>query len=325
VLPGNVRPFYEAPIHARVSGYLKKWCVDIGAPVQSGEMLAEIETPELDQQLHQAEADLNTALAKEKLAEITAKRWQSMVESTSVSKQEADEKQGDFEAKQATVAAERANVDRLQAMTSFKRIVAPFTGIITARKTDIGRLINAGSVTGSELFRIVDTHKLRIYVEVPQTYATRIEIGMQAQLNLPECPVQYHAAVVVSTSNTIDPASRTLLVQLQADNEQHQLIAGSYVDVHFQLPSVQGMLQLPVTTLLFRRNGLKVATVGPDDHVVLKQIQLGRDFGTRVEVVSGLDASDRIIDSPPDWLGQGDQVRPAPGDLAHAGSVPAVR
>jgi RND family efflux transporter MFP subunit len=323
VLPGNVRPFYEAPIHARVSGYLKNWCVDIGTPVQAGQVLAEIETPELDQQLHQAEADLNTALAKEKLAEVTAKRWQSMVESTSVSKQEADEKQGDYEAKQATVAAEQANVERLQAMTSFKRIVAPFTGIITTRKTDMGRLINAGS--GSELFRIVDTHKLRIYVEVPQAYATRIEIGMQAQLTLPELPGQDHPATVVSTSNAIDPASRTLLVQLQTDNEQHQLIAGSYVDVHFQLPSVRGMLQLPVTTLLFRRNGLKVATVGPDDHVVLKQIQLGRDFGTRVEVVSGIDVSDRVIDSPPDWLGQGDQVRPVPGDLAPSGTVPAVK
>jgi RND family efflux transporter MFP subunit len=325
VLPGNLKPYYEATIHARVSGYLKKWYVDIGTPVQAGEVLAEIETPELDQQLNQAQADLNTAIAKEKLAEITSKRWQSMLESTSVSKQEADEKLGDFEAKQAMVTAEKANVDRLQAMTSFKRITSPFAGVVTARNLDIGWLINAGGGAGPELFRVADTHKLRVYVDVPQTYAAMIQVGMRAELTLPERPGQGFPAVVVSTSNAIDQVSRTLLVQLEADNEQKQLIAGSYAEVHFALPCVRGVLQLPVSALLFRQHGMKVATLGSDDHVVLKPIQLGRDFGTRVEVVSGIDAADRVIDSPPDWLGQGDQVRAAGSDAAPAGSAPAMR
>ncbi|HZP66589.1 MAG TPA: efflux RND transporter periplasmic adaptor subunit [Rudaea sp.] len=318
VLPSNVQAFYDAPIYARVPGYLKKWYVDIGAKVKAGELLAEIETPELDQQLHQAEADLATAKAKEKLAEITAKRWQSMLASTSVSKQEADEKTGDYEAKQATVAAERANVERLQALASFKRIVAPFDGTITARKTDIGALINAGSGSGPELFRIADTHKLRVYVDVPQSYASQIEAGMQATLAFPEQPGKNFPARVVSTSNAIDPASRTLLVQLEADNAQGKLIAGSYANVHFDLPAATDVLQLPVTALLFRQHGLKVATVGADGRAVLKNIQLGRDFGTRVEVVSGIDASDRVIDSPPDWLAQGDPVRAAQPEPARA-------
>jgi len=310
VLPSSIQAYYDAPIYARVSGYLRQWHVDIGAHVKAGELLAEIETPELDQQLRQAEADLATAVAREKLAETTAKRWESMLASTSVSKQEADEKSGDYEAKQAAVVAARANVERLQALTSFKRIVAPFAGVITARKTDIGALINAGSGSGPELFRIADTHKLRVYVDVPQTYASRIEVGLRADLRLPEQPGRGYPATVVSTSNAIDPASRTLLVQLETDNAQGKLIAGSYADVHFDLPAAPGVLQLPVTALLFRQHGLKVATVGPDDRALLKNIQLGRDYGTRVEVVAGLNPDDRVIDSPPDWLAQGDRVQP---------------
>jgi len=326
VLPSSIQAYYDAPIYARVSGYLKKWYVDIGAQVKSGDLLAEIETPELDQQLRQAEADLATAVAKEKLAETTAKRWESMVASTSVSKQEADEKSGDYDAKKAATIAAHANVERLQALTSFKRIVAPFTGVITARKTDIGALINAGSGSGPELFRIADTHKLRVYVDVPQTYANRIEAGMHADLRLPEQPGRSYPAAVVSTSNAIDPASRTLLVQLEADNAQGKLIAGSYADVHFDLPAAAGVLQLPVTALLFRQHGLKVATVGPGDRAVLKNIQLGRDYGTRVEVVAGLDPGDRVIDSPPDWLAQGDRVQPirTPSPAQNAPVPPAA-
>ncbi|HEX3895447.1 MAG TPA: efflux RND transporter periplasmic adaptor subunit [Rudaea sp.] len=312
ILPGNVQAFYDAPIYARVPGYLKKWYFDIGATVKAGDVLAEIETPEIDQQLEQARADLATAQAKEKLAKLTAKRWDDMLASESVSKQETDEKNGDLEAKAAATTAAKANVDRLQALASFKRIVAPFDGVVTARKTDIGALINAGSSSGGELFRVADTRKLRIYVNVPQAYSDEIEKGMTAQLRFPEKPGKSFPATIVSTSDSINESSRTMLVQLEADNAQGKLVSGSYADVHFDLPAVQGVVQLPVTSLLFREHGLKVATLGPDNRVVLKNIQLGRDFGTRVEVTAGLDPTDRVIDSPPDWLAQGDSVRVAP-------------
>jgi RND family efflux transporter MFP subunit len=310
-LPSNIQAYYDAPIYARVSGYLKKWYFDIGAKVKAGAVLADIETPELDQQLQQAKADLATAVAKEKLAEITTQRWQSMLASTSVSKQEADEKNGDFEAKRAEVNAARANVDRLLALTAFKRVVAPFDGTVTARKTDIGALINAGGGTGPELFRVADTHKLRIYVQVPQAYAQQIQVGMRATLQLPERPGRSSAATVTSTSAAINEAARTLLVQLEVDNANGDLLAGSYADVHFDLPATLNVLQLPVTALLFRQHGMEVATLDADDKVVLKPITPGRDFGTRIEVVDGLAATDRVIDSPPDWLAQGDRVRVA--------------
>jgi RND family efflux transporter MFP subunit len=315
-LPSNIQAYYDAPIYARVSGYLKKWYFDIGAKVKAGAVLADIETPELDQQLQQAKADLATAVAREKLAEITSKRWQSMLASTSVSKQEADEKNGDFEAKRAEVNAARANVDRLLALTAFKRVVAPFDGTVTARKTDIGALINAGGGTGPELFRVADTHKLRAYVQVPQAYAQQIQVGMRATLQLPERPGRSSAATVTNTSAAINEAARTLLVQLEVDNANGDLLAGSYADVHFDLPATLNVLQLPVTVLLFRQHGMEVATLDANDKVVLKPITPGRDFGTRIEVVDGLAATDRVIDSPPDWLAQGDLVRVATTESA---------
>jgi RND family efflux transporter MFP subunit len=309
VLPGNIQPYFDAPIYARVPGYLKKWNADIGAQVKAGDVLAEIESPELDQQAQQARADLATAKVKEQVAEGTAKRWESMLGSSAVSKQETEDKTGDYEAKRAEVNASQANVDRLEAMISFKRVVAPFDGVVTARKTDIGALINAGSGTGPELFHVADMRKLRIYVQVPQTYAARIRNGMKAVLRLPEQPGRSYPAVVVSSSGSINESSRTMLVQLEADNSNGELISGSYADVHFDLPSAGGVLQLPVTTLLFRQDGLEIATVDHDNKTVLKPIELGRDFGTKVEVVSGLLPTDRVIDSPPDWLAAGDSVR----------------
>ncbi|MDR3386208.1 MAG: efflux RND transporter periplasmic adaptor subunit [Rudaea sp.] len=311
VLPGDVKAYYDAPIYARVSGYLKMWYVDIGTQVKAGQLLAEIDSPELDQQLLQARADLATAEAKERLATITNKRWKDMLTSNSVSKQEADEKNGDYEAKAADTAAARANMERLLALASFKRILAPFDGVVTERKTDIGALINAGSGSGPELFRVADTHKLRVYVQVPQAYARQISKGMTAQLHLPEEPGRSYPATVVATSDAISEISRTLLVQLEADNARGELTAGSYADVRFDLPAIAGVMQLPVSALLFREHGLKVATLGPDNRVLLKSIQLGRDLGTRVEVMSGLSPSDHVIDSPPDWLAQGDSVRTA--------------
>jgi len=316
VLPSSIQAYYDAPTFARVSGYLKKWYVDIGSQVKAGDVLADIETPELDQQLEQAKANLATAVAKANLAESTAKRWQNMLAATSVSKQEAEEKTGDFEAKKAEATAAQANVDRLQALSSFKRVVAPFDGTITARKTDIGALITAGSGSGPELFRVADTHKLRIYVQVPQAFASRVTVGMQAQLHLPEQPGRTYAAAVVNRSGAINEGARTMLIQLEADNADGRLISGSYADVHFDLPATSGILQLPVTTLLFRQHGLEVATLGPDSKVILKNVQLGRDFGTRVEIVDGLVPTDRVIDSPPDWLAQGDVVRAAEPEVS---------
>jgi RND family efflux transporter MFP subunit len=311
VLPGTVRAFIDAPIYARVSGYLKRWYVDIGAPVKAGQLLAELETPELDQQLLQAEADLASARANEQLAATTAARWQRMLASDSVSKQEADEKQGDHEAKRATVAAAQANVARLKATAAFKLITAPFAGVLTARRTDVGALINAGAGSGQELFRVADSRTVRVYVDVPQAYAVMLRTGIGAELHVPENPGKTVAAKVTDTSGSIAETSRTMLVELAADNSSGALLPGSYVDVHFQMPERAGALRLPVSALLFRQHGLKVATVGPGNKVILKSIELGRDFGTEVEVVSGIAAEERVIDNPADGLGDGDTVRVA--------------
>jgi RND family efflux transporter MFP subunit len=309
VFPGSIHAWFDAPIYSRVPGYLKKWYVDIGAKVRTGDVLADIETPELDQQLAQARADLANAIAREKLAEITNNRWQRMLVATSVSKQEADEKTSDFEAKMADVAAQRANVDRLQALAGFKHVVAPFDGTVTARETDIGALINAGSGMGKELFRIADMHKLRVYVQVPQTYADQIKTGMQAKLQVPERQDISYPAVVSGTADAINENARTLLVQLETSNADNQLRAGSYVNVHFDVPAIKGVMQLPVTALVFRRNGMQVATLSAGNKVVFKNVKIGRDYGTKVDVVAGLDDKDRVIDSPPDWLTSNDAVR----------------
>jgi RND family efflux transporter MFP subunit len=308
VLPGTLRAYIDASIYARVSGYLKRWYVDIGAHVKGGQVLAEIETPELDQQLLQAQADLATSRANERLSATTSARWAKMLASDSVPQQEADEKAGDYEAKKAIVAAAEANVARLRATASFKKIVAPFAGVVTARRTDVGALINAGAGAGQELFRVADTHKARIYVDVPQAYTGALHAGTQAILRVPEKPGEGFAAVVTDTSASISENSRTMLVQLEADNANGELLPGSYVDVSFKLAVQRGILRLPISALLFRRNGLEVATLGPGDKVVLKRVALGRDYGTEVEIVSGLSSSDRVIDSPPDSLANGDLV-----------------
>jgi len=315
VLPGTVRAFIDAPIYARVNGYLKRWYVDIGAPVHAGQVLAEIETPELDQQLLQAEADLATARANQALAAVTAGRWQRMRATDAVSQQEADEKSGDYAAKQAIVAAAEANVARLKATTQFKSIVAPFAGIVTARKTDIGALINAGAANGQELFRVADSRRVRVYVEVPQSYAAVVKKGAGAELKVPERPEQAFPARVTDSSQSISESSRTMLVELEADNAKSLLLPGSYVDVHFEPVERASVLRLPVSALIFRKDGLRVAIVGAGDKVLFRTIQLGRDFGTAVEVVAGLDTHDRVVDNPPDSLSDGDLVHvaaPAP-------------
>lgn len=311
VLPGNLQANYEAPIYARTSGYLRRWLVDIGARVHKGELLAEIDAPEVDQQLRQAEADLATAEANQKIAEVTATRWRHLRETDSVSKQEADEKVSAAQASDAQVLAARANVGRLEELSGFERIVAPFDGVITARSTDIGQLINAGSGSGAALFRIADMRRLRLYVRVPQEDAAPIKPGLKAELRLPDRPGLTYQATVATTASAIDPATRTLMVELFVDNSKDELLPGAYAEVHFELPpeAAGRSFRLPANVLLFRGDGLHVATVDEHDHVVLKPVTIGRDYGSQIEVVSGLTGSDQVILSPPDSLAAGAQVR----------------
>ena len=324
VLPGSIQAYFEAPIYARVSGYLKKWYQDIGAHVKSGQLLAEIDAPDLDQQLLQAKADLAQAKANEELAAVTAQRWQALVASNSVSRQATDEKIGDLNAKKAALEAARANVERLEAMEAFKRIVAPFDGVVTARRTDIGALINAGSGTGREpeLFAVADVHKMRVYVRAPQAMTNGLTAGMPAVLHLPEMPNQTFPATLTTTAQSINDTSRTMLVELEADNPKGQLRPGTYAEVHFKLPNNPNILRVPTSALLFREEGLQAAVVGPDNKVSLKAVQVGRDFGTEVEIVSGLSPDDRVINSPPDSIEQGDTVRVATAQAEGASRQP---
>jgi RND family efflux transporter MFP subunit len=309
VLPGTVQAFIEAPIYARTSGYLKDWHSDIGAQVTKGQLLGEIEAPEVDQQLSQAQADLATARANESLANSTDARWQGLLATESVSKQDADEKAGDAAAKKAAADSAAANVARLHELESFKRIVAPFTGVITARNTDIGALINAGQSAGAELFRIADTHKLRVYVQVPEAYAAAMSPGLDAELRFSEQPNKTFAAKTVRTSNALDPIQRTLQVELELDNEKREVFPGAYAEVHFKLAARAESLRLPSNTVLFRAAGLQVATIDGQKRVKLKSIVQGRDFGNAIEILSGLDADEVVVLNPPDSVTDGMLVR----------------
>jgi RND family efflux transporter MFP subunit len=315
-LPGRLEAYSRAPIYARVSGYLKDWHVDIGSPVRAGQLLADIEAPDLDQQLAQGQADLLTAQANAALASTTAVRWKVLFKTNSVSQQDVDAKNGDLAAKQAIAKATAANVDRLKVLEGFKRIVAPFSGTVTARFTDIGALINAGGGTGLELFVVSDTHKLRLYVNVPQNYATRVVSGTQAQLTVPERPGRTFTATVEASARSVDPASGSTLVQLGVDNEAAELVPGAYASVHFNLPLPSANLSVPASALIFDHSGLQVATLGPDNRVIFKAVTVSRDLGDSVELSSGLAANDRIIDSPPDGIANGDAVRIGPGSTS---------
>jgi len=310
-LPGNTIAIADAPIYARTSGYLKSWHVDIGSKVKAGQLLAEIDTPEVDQQLKQAEADLASAEANETLARSTHERWQGLLKTESVSHQEADEKAGDFATKHQITAAARANLQRVRDLRGFQRVVAPFDGTITARNTDVGRLIATG--TGAELFHIADTRKLRVYVQVPQAYAASMRAGVQADVKFTDRSDRNWPAAVVRTADALDPVTRTLQTELQVDNKEGQLLPGAYAEVHFKLPGAPGALRVPSNALLFRGDGLLVATVSADNHVTLKPIQAGRDLGTELEVLSGVTASDRVVINPPDSLVQNQLVRVAQG------------
>ncbi len=318
-LPGAVQPFEIAQIYARVPGYLKSWRRDIGANVKAGEELAAIDTPDLDQQLEQAKADLATAQANQRLASLTANRWKALQGSEAVSQQAVDEKAGDEEAKQALVAASQANVRRLEALEAYKRVTAPFNGVVTARKTDIGALINAGS-TGQELFEVSDLHRLRIYIQVPQVMSSKIAIGQTATFTVPQVPGHPFPANVVAISHALDATSRSMTVQLQADNPGDQLAAGSYCQVSFQVAGDSASARVPSTALIITNNGTKIAVLAPGGHAVLKPVKLGRDLGEQVEILAGLQPGDQVIDSPPEFLRNGDAVRLASRAPTHQGS-----
>ncbi len=312
ILPGNVQAFADSPIYARTNGYLKKWYVDIGARVKTGQLLADIETPELDQQLDQARADLNTAQANYRLAGITAARYQELLKTDSVSKQDVDNATGDFEAKRAMVASAEYNVKRLEELQSFEKIYAPFDGVITARNTDIGHLINSGAGgPATELFHIAAIQQLRVYINVPQQYSQSTKPGLAADLTLPEYPGRRFPGTLVRTADSIDVASRTLLVEVDVDNRTGEILPGAYAEVHLKAPAAAPALILPVSALIFRSQGLQVATVRDGKTATLVNITLGRDLGSEVEVISGLAADDLVVANPPDSLVTGEIVRVA--------------
>lgn len=306
-LPGRFEAYARASIYARVSGYLKNWKADIGAPVKAGQLLGEIETPDLDQQLLQARANLASERASLELATTTATRWQGMLESGAVSRQEVDDKNGDLAAREAMVKAAQANVDRIVATKGFTRIVAPFDGVVTARTTDTGALINAGG-SGQPLFEVSDTRKLRLYVNVPQNYAASIKPGTQANIGVPEHPGKIYAATVESSSQAVDAASGTTLVQLAIDNAAGELLPGGFANVSLNLPMDVVTLSVPASALIFDQAGVRVAMVASDNRVALKPVSIARDLGKTVELSAGIKAGDRVIESPPDGIADGDAV-----------------
>jgi RND family efflux transporter MFP subunit len=307
-LPGSIQPFNKASMYARVNGYLKTWNKDIGAQVKAGEVLATIDAPDLDQQLAQAKATLASAKANYDIAALTANRYDILAKKQALSQQLADQSAADAAAKKAVMDANAANVGQLEAMQSFKQIVAPFDGVITARNTDVGALINSGSA-GMPLLEVSDLHRVRIYVRVPQAYSAQVQPGLKATLEMPQYPGQQFGAIVVTMSNAMDVSSRSMLVELQADNADGKLFGGAYSQVHFHLPADTNMLRVPATALVPVDRGAQVAVLGNDNTVVLKPVQLGRDFGDSVEVIAGLTPSDQVIDSPPETLQTGDAVQ----------------
>jgi len=311
VLPANVQAYIDSPIYARTNGYLKRWYTDIGARVKAGQLIAEIETPEVDQQLRQSKADLATAEANLNLSQITATRYQDLLKTDSVSKQDTDNATGDLAAKQATVQSSQANVRRLEELQAFEKIYAPFDGVITARNTDIGALIDSGSSGGTrtELFHIAQPDKLRVYVSVPQVYSQAMKPGLSADLVLAEFPGRVFPGTLVRTADAIDQSTRTLLVEIRVNNPTGTLFSGAYAEVHLKLPTATSAFILPVNTLLFRSEGLRVAAVTDGQHAELKPITLGHDFGSEVEVVAGLNGDESIIANPPDSLVSGEEVR----------------
>jgi RND family efflux transporter MFP subunit len=311
VLPATIQPWTDAPIYARTNGYLRSWRADIGAQVRAGQLLAEIDTPEVDQQLRQARADLATAQANYRLAGITDTRYRELLKTDSVSKQDADNANGDFEAKRAIVQSGEANVHRLEDLQSFQKIYAPFDGVITARNIDVGALIDAGSAGGParELFHLAATRRLRVYVNVPQPYSQAMHTGLKAELRLPEYPGKNFTGALINTASAIDTSTRTLLAQFEVPNPSGELLSGAFAEMHLALAGDHPTFLLPVNTLLFRSEGLRVVIVDKDSKAQLVPITMGRDFGNEIEVVDGLKGDEKVITDPPDSVVSGEAVK----------------
>jgi RND family efflux transporter MFP subunit len=321
-LPARIEAWSRAPIYARVSGYLQAWRVDIGTPVKAGQVLATIETPDLDQDLRQAQAQLAVARSNLALAESTAKRWQSLVAQQAVSKQEADEKQGDFVSKQSTVQALQASVERQQALKRYTQLVAPFDGVVTARNTDVGALVNAGATatSGSELFVVSDLRRLRVYVQVPQRQLAQIHPGSLARLSVPERPGVSYQAKVQSLAQAINAGSGTMLVQLAVENPKGELLPGAFATVQFEQAALaDNAVVIPPGALITGRDGTQVAVLDAGNRVRIKKVAIERDLGNAIQLGEGVSKADRIIDSPPDGLADGDQVKVAQAAPRKAG------
>ena len=323
VLPGTLQAYVESPIYARTNGYLQKWYHDIGSRVPKGELLADIDTPEVDQQLSQARADLNTSQANANLSRITAARYQDLIKTDGVSKQEVDNAVGDYEAKAATVKSSEANVRRLEELESFKHVYAPFSGVITKRNIDTGTLINAGNGgIQQELFILSQTDPIRVYVSVPEKYSPSVRSGLGAFLELAQYPGQQFEGKVVRTSEAIDPGTRTLLTEVDVPNKNAQLFPGGYAQVHLQVKIAASRVQVPVNALLFRAEGLRAVVVDANHKAHLRQLTIGRDYGTSLEVLQGLEPTDWIVLNPADSLDEGQEVRVKQAAQAGAPGAP---
>ena len=309
VLPGNVDAFYSAAIHSQVMGYVQEWRKDIGAKVHQGDVLAVVDTPELDDRIAVAQSELAKAKANLALAKVTAARWDSLRHTAAVSQQEADEKDSDARAQAAQVDAAQSNVDRLKAQKAFSNIVAPFDGVVTARNVDVGSLVRADGVDTPPLFTVADIHQMRVYVPVPETYAASLKDGMKATLELPEYPDRKFDATIATTSHAIDRKSRSLLVELIADNKDGALSPGAFARIRFELPPDPNTLTIPASAIVFRGDAPQVAAIGRDNRVSLKKVQIMRDLGTEVEITGGLNQDERIVANPPDSIGNGEEVR----------------
>ena len=308
-LPGRIEAYAKAPLYSRISGYLKSWKADIGMSVKAGQVLAEIDTPDLDQQILQAKAELASTQANAALSENTAKRWRSLQATNFVSSQAVEEKLADLNAKLAVVNASQANVNRLQALKNFGRIVAPFDGVVTVRNTDVGQLINVGGAPGSELFVVSDVKRLRLYVNLPQNQVSNIQKGTTAKFTVPEQPGQVFTATVQSMSQAISSSSGSMLVQLSAENKRGELLPGGYASVSFSIAPQTNLLSVPPSALVYTKNGVLIATVNTENRVVMKPVVIARDHGNRLELLSGLEANDKVIENPPDGVTQGDLVQ----------------
>ncbi|MBP5130059.1 efflux RND transporter periplasmic adaptor subunit [Pseudomonas protegens] len=317
-LPAHLEAWSKAPIHARVSGYLKDWTQDIGTHVAAGQVLAHIDSPDLDQQVAQARARMTQQQANARLAQTTAERWQNLLASHSVSRQEADEKTSNAAAAKANAEAAAADYARLSALEDYKTIRAPFAGTITARHTDIGQLIKADNDSDPELFDLADTHKLRLYVPIPQNYASVIRPGLHAQLTVPEHPGQHFSAQLLGDSTAIDPRSGTLLAQFVAANPDGALMPGDYAEATLAIPADTHGVSIPASALIFRAQGTQVAVIDGSRHVHLRSIHIGLDLGERLVIDQGLQATDQVIDNPPDALREGDRVQLADAGGEHA-------